>query len=335
MPVTIYVRSADEDKAAEECPSLTFDGPRVVIGRGVSSDVRLPDASVSHRHATLHVEAGGVTISDDGSRNGTFVARQRLAPRAPHTLKSGDLVRLGRVWLEVRVDQRPATSDLSIATKDLAIALVSRALSALGEDATTRVVVGEGVDQGAFIALAEEGRPYVIGRGETCDLPLADTDASREHVQIVRRGATILVRDLDSKNGAALDGALLPAGRDVVWKSTQTLYVGGSLLVLDEPAAAALQSIEDAADEPLADADVPPAPRARSAPPVAEMDKSEAAVAAARAATKSAPVASPEPEPARKTEPQARVPAADATIVIAAIVILALSLAGLFWLLRT
>lgn len=334
MPVTIYVRSADEEKAAEDCPSLTFDGPRIVIGRGVSSDVRLPDASVSHRHATLHVEAGGVSLSDDGSRNGTFVGRQRLAPRAPHTLKSGDLVRLGRVWLEVRIDQRPATADLSIATKDLAIALVSQALRALGEDATTRVVVGEGVDQGASLALAEEGRVYVVGRGDHCDLPLADADASREHVQIVRRGSTILVRDLDSKNGAALDGALLPPGRDVAWKTTQTLYVGGSLLVLDEPATAALQSIEDADDEALAEADVPPAPRARSAAPPAETDKSEAAVLAARAATKDAPIAPPPPS-ARAAAPKEHVPAADATIVIAAIVILALSLAGLFWLLRT
>src|SRR6476659_1798650 len=104
MPVTIYVRSADENAPAESCPSLTFDGPRVVIGRGPSCEVRLPDASVSHRHATIQVAAGGISVTDEGSRNGTFVGNRKLAVRATYTLRSGELVRGGRVWLELRSD---------------------------------------------------------------------------------------------------------------------------------------------------------------------------------------------------------------------------------------
>ena len=323
MPVTIYVRSADENAPAESCPSLTFDGPRVVIGRGSSCDVRLPDASVSHRHATLQIISGAVSLADEGSRNGTYVGARKLSVRAPYTLKPGELIRIGRVWLEVRTDHRPATRELSMATKDLALALVAQAMRALGDDGSPRVRVIEGPDEGAEMILAEEGRLYVIGRGETCELALADGDASREHVQLVRRGSVVLVRDRGSKNGAALDGAELPSERDVAWRSAQTLSLANTTLVLEEPAAAALKSIEDAPDEPLVDADVPPPPSSTERRP------STAPPASSKPAVPLSVPASKPPQPRRRVAP------ADAGIVLAAIVILLLSLAGLAWLLRT
>jgi pSer/pThr/pTyr-binding forkhead associated (FHA) protein len=328
MPVTIYVRSADEDAPAESCPSLTFDGPRVVIGRGASCDVRLPDASVSHRHATLQIASGTVSLADEGSRNGTYVGARKLSVRAPYTLKSGELVRIGRVWLEVRSDQRPATRDLSLATKDLALALVSRAMRALGEDGSPRVRVAEGPDEGAELVLAEEGRVYVVGRGDTCDLALADRDASREHVQIVKRGSVVLVRDRGSKNGATLEGAAVPSDRDVPWRAKQVLALANTAIVLEEPAALALRSIEDADDEPLAEAEVPP-------PPAASAPASSSRAPTRDGGASVMPVAETSPKPVERVRPRRRIAAADAGIVVAALVILLLSLAGLAWLLRT
>ncbi len=325
MPVTIYVRSADENAPAESCPSLTFDGPRVVIGRGSSCDVRLPDASVSHRHATLQIVSGAVALADEGSRNGTYVGSRKLSVRAPYTLKPGELIRIGRVWLEVRLNHRPATRELSLATKDLALALVSQAMRALGDDGSPRVRVVDGPDVGAEIVLSEEGRVYVIGRGDNCELALADVDASREHVQVVRRGSVVLVRDRGSKNGAALDGAELPSERDVPWRSAQSLSLASTTLVLEEPAAAALRSIEDAPDEPLVEADVPPPP----SPSLGSLRRADS-TAPGSVAPKSASAAPP-----KRIQPRRRIAAADATIVVAAIVILLLSLAGLAWLLRT
>jgi pSer/pThr/pTyr-binding forkhead associated (FHA) protein len=72
MPITLLVRSADS--AATDAPRLTFDGvQRVVIGRGQSCDLRLPDPSVSHRHATLESRGGDFVLIDEGSTNGTHV----------------------------------------------------------------------------------------------------------------------------------------------------------------------------------------------------------------------------------------------------------------------
>jgi pSer/pThr/pTyr-binding forkhead associated (FHA) protein len=358
LPLTLTVRSgakqpdlthaAAGDSAVESSVpgALTFDGPRVVIGRGASCDVRLPDPSVSHRHATIRVDDGRHALVDEGSTNGTFVGGVRLARGTPRILRTGDLVRIGRVWLEVRIDQTPATRDLAMATRDLALMLVSQAMEALGDDVVPKVRVVEGPDAGATLPLFEEGRVYVIGRGESCDLSLADADASREHVQVVRRGQTVLVRDLGSKNGALMGEARLATARDVAWKSTVVLRVARTVLALEEPALLALGALEEAADEPMDDADAAPPPpvsaaRAREHAPA---NAAPASAAASVAGGGSAPIA--EVVPSTKTSAEERATGAprrtrsgwsatDSAVVLAALAVIALSVAGLVWLLKT
>src|SRR5271156_4060817 len=124
MPISILIRSSGESDGTS---SLTFDGARIVIGRGPGCDVRLPDPSVSHRHATVRANGASYTLVDEGSTNGTFVGGVRLSPHAPRALRSGDLARVGRVWLQVRMDQTPPTRELASATRDLALELVADA----------------------------------------------------------------------------------------------------------------------------------------------------------------------------------------------------------------
>src|ERR1051325_10415743 len=137
MALTILVRSGDGKSPAR----IAFDAPRVVIGRGEGCEVRLPDASVSHRHASIRQRGAEYIVLDEGSANGTFVGPVRLSPQAPRVLKDGDLVRIGRVWLEVRIEQVPPTTNAAVATREMALALVAQALAAQGEPAGVRVKV--------------------------------------------------------------------------------------------------------------------------------------------------------------------------------------------------
>src|SRR6516162_9026104 len=135
MPITVIVRSASEGdgtspalpergRTPEGTPEsrLTFDGTqRIVIGRGPSCDVRLPDATVSHRHASLRAQGADFVLVDEGSTNGTFVGGVRVAARTSRIVRTGDLVRLGRMWLEMRIDHRPITRDVAAATRELAL----------------------------------------------------------------------------------------------------------------------------------------------------------------------------------------------------------------------
>ena len=69
MPLTVVVRTGD----AASLPSITFDAPRIVIGRGDGCEVLLPDPSISHRHASIRQRGTDYIVIDEGSSNGTQV----------------------------------------------------------------------------------------------------------------------------------------------------------------------------------------------------------------------------------------------------------------------
>src|SRR3954453_12039182 len=121
MPLTVVVRSGDLKSQA----TITFDAPRIVIGRGDGCEVRLPDPSVSHRHASIRQRGTDYVVIDEGSTNGTFAGPVRLSPQAPRVARSGDLIRVGRVWLELSVSQAIPTQNPALATKEIALALVA------------------------------------------------------------------------------------------------------------------------------------------------------------------------------------------------------------------
>jgi pSer/pThr/pTyr-binding forkhead associated (FHA) protein len=336
MPVTVVVRSSASGEAR-----LTFDGTqRIVLGRGAGCDLRLPDATVSPRHASLRAQGADFVVLDEGSANGTYVGDVRVAPHTSRIVRTGDLVRLGRVWLELRVDRSPVTRDLAAATRDLALALVSEAMGAMGSDRTVKLQITEGQGQGETLELAEEGRAYVLGRGPECDLNLEDADASREHVRVVRRGITVLLRDLDTKNGTWLGQTRVAQDRDVPWKPGHVLQIGHTTIALQEPVGETLAEIEAAPDEVLPPGAVvapPPATTATKAPArttgrarLAETSPPSAApvvVAEARASSPALAVA------ATRRSRSGWTPT-DLTVMAAAIGVLALSIAGLYWLLR-
>ena len=93
-----------------------------MIGRSDGSDVRLPDPSVSLRHSSLRAQGAEYSLVDEGSTNGTWVGGVKLAPHSPRLVRTGDLVRVGRVWLEIVIGQAAPTPDLGLATRDLALA---------------------------------------------------------------------------------------------------------------------------------------------------------------------------------------------------------------------
>jgi transcriptional regulator with GAF, ATPase, and Fis domain len=79
----------------------------LLIGRSNQANIRLKDPSLSTRHCQVEPVEGGWKVVDLDSRNGTFVndvlVKQRL-------LEDGDVIRLGRVSLRVR---------LGLSTEDL------------------------------------------------------------------------------------------------------------------------------------------------------------------------------------------------------------------------
>ena len=321
MALTVVVRSGD----SESPPAITFDAPRIVIGRGEGCEVRLPDPSISHRHASIRQRGTDYIVLDEGSTNGTFVGPVRLSPQAPRVLKSGDLIRVGRIWLEVKIEQVMPTQNPALATCEIALGLVADALGAQGEPKDTKVVVAEGPDAGRELVLAV-GKSYVIGRGKTVDFPLADVDASRRHVEVFRKGDHVMVRDLGSKNGSRLGDAPLPPDKERPWPEGESVFIGQNRLVFEDPVSDALQELERAADEHMREDDSVDPPR--SAP----LEETLPAAEPLPEARGGAPIADVPRAAPRPVTPKRGWSSTDVAVALLALFVLGLSIVGLVWL---
>jgi len=326
MALTVVVRSGD----SQSPPSITFDAPRIVIGRGEGCEVRLPDPSVSHRHASLRQRDAEYVVIDEGSTNGTFVGQVRLSPHSPRAVKSGDLIRVGRVWLELVIEHVVPTQQQQVATAEIALGLVASALAAEGQAAAPVVRVEEGPDQGSQVELSEFDRPCVVGRSPKADLSVNDSDASRRHVELIRHGARVFVRDLNSKNGTRLGDQTIEPNVEVPWPAERNLWVGQNRLGYEDPVNEALAELERVADERMRKSESVEPPKVVGGDTGSE---SKAGEAGARSdSSRPAPIAALPKRTAARRPAKAGWNLTDVLVALLALVVMGLSLAGLLWL---
>ncbi len=82
-----------------------------VIGRDVSAGVFIDDPTVSRRHACIRIDNGVASVSDIGSKNGTYVGSTKIA--SPVALSEGDTIVVGEVRLAFSyAPSSPATMTL-------------------------------------------------------------------------------------------------------------------------------------------------------------------------------------------------------------------------------
>ena len=83
--------------SSERGRKFTIHGTEALIGRGAHCDVCLRDERLSGQHAKLHYKNGSWYVFDLGSRNGTWVNRQRLYQE--RRLQPSDEVGVGKTVL--------------------------------------------------------------------------------------------------------------------------------------------------------------------------------------------------------------------------------------------
>ncbi len=76
--------------------------PECVIGRSGECHLRPKSDAISRRHCVIRVEDGTVTLTDFGSKNGTYVNERRVEGHM--VIKSGDKLRIGPLAFEVLID---------------------------------------------------------------------------------------------------------------------------------------------------------------------------------------------------------------------------------------
>ena len=114
---------------AEPCVILRFEGlnenvvfledgaPPSIFGRGQDADVILNDTKVSREHLQVQRVGDKIIATDLGSTNGTWLQGSRLD--APHTLQSGQFLRVGGHSVTIGWRSRIATQHSKEITQDL------------------------------------------------------------------------------------------------------------------------------------------------------------------------------------------------------------------------
>jgi pSer/pThr/pTyr-binding forkhead associated (FHA) protein len=111
------------------------------IGKGPRNDIVVADPAVSTAHALVRFEEGKCTISDLGSRNGTFVNGEPVS--SPHPLNHGDVIGMGLSKLTFRLTDYSETG--AIQTDQIAAASFPVTPPPLTEASLARAVVDAGL----------------------------------------------------------------------------------------------------------------------------------------------------------------------------------------------
>lgn len=91
-------------------------------------------------------------------------------------------------------------------------------------DEIARLRVLAGPDHGSLFIMV--GPKISIGRGEECDVMLTDIRASRSHAEILVQGGEVIIRDIGSTHGIAINGKVK---KQAVLHSGDKIGVGGTV----------------------------------------------------------------------------------------------------------
>ncbi|HJQ25800.1 MAG TPA: DUF3616 domain-containing protein [Blastocatellia bacterium] len=161
------------------------------IGKGPRNDLVLADPAVSSAHAVIRAEGDQYSISDIGSRNGTFVNGQRLTET--QRLQHGDVIGLGLSKLTFRMANADDTS--TTLAVDRTLVIQRPAPPPLTEESLANAVIAAGL-----AAVADVQRLRDEGRGRRLYTALIDERlASEESLRdLLSRTFKLATVDLES-----------------------------------------------------------------------------------------------------------------------------------------
>lgn len=97
--------------------TLPLSEEEITVGRTSKNHVIINDHNISRTHVTFFVNADDVFIQDEGSRNGTLVNEQKLAPGSKIKLQHGDRILIGQHAFVVELVEKIDPEELKKASQ--------------------------------------------------------------------------------------------------------------------------------------------------------------------------------------------------------------------------
>lgn len=124
------------------------------MGKGPRNDIVIADPAVSASHALIKVEGKTYTVSDLGSRNGTFLNGEKID--GPRNLNHGDVIGLGLTKLTFRLSDYSETG--AVLLSDLVEAIEPRVIPPLTQESLAEAAISAGlVSKAQLDNLLKEG----------------------------------------------------------------------------------------------------------------------------------------------------------------------------------
>jgi pSer/pThr/pTyr-binding forkhead associated (FHA) protein/S1-C subfamily serine protease len=231
---------------------LVFETGEVRIGRDLDFELVVTGARsevVSASHARLFQRGGQWWLEDSGSRNGTFLGDEQLAPGTPVRVAAGGVIRLGARGPRYRVEaverdrpeetlaEGPLGAPPTAATAPLEsledVVPPGPGASPPEPPRELQLVLMEAKTGEQFKA---SGGRIRIGRGKECELrPVGsdDTSVSRVHAEIVLMpDGRVVLRDAQSRNGTFLGNLRVQGDQEIHTGDQMRLGPSGPELVI-------------------------------------------------------------------------------------------------------
>jgi len=254
------------DKDGREVSRKELEAGEFTVGRDADRQMVLQSPSVSRRHCRVRVDAGGVSITDDGSANGVLVNGVRIAANTPTAIPPGVRVEIAEFRLTVEAVATAPPPQMQMPQQAMppmsglpGMVPPSPAMGMqppmMGQPMSGAPPLGmtpqvpmaasmPAAGPGELLRLIAEGGQYngrvfdlpplqeiTVGRGVGNELVLDDPSMSRKHAKLKRLGGGRLeIEDLNSANGTYINGRKISTAQA---SSGDTLRFGEVMFRLD------------------------------------------------------------------------------------------------------
>jgi len=234
--VAILLRIEDASSKPGEHKSVRVNRYPAVIGLNADCDVPISASYVSGRHLRLDWQEGqGLTATDLGSTNGTFLGGQKLEANVAVRVKDGALIQLsesptGGALIVIRVGTPVLQPPSKAGTTPGATPIVGA--TPLVKDGTLKqhtLAWLEVEDAEGNRRIAVQRLPFRVGRSSDCDYvtPKANGSISRNHLTLVRLLADGFQVEHGGFNGNGTTVKNKLMGEYFMWGFATELVLGG------------------------------------------------------------------------------------------------------------
>ncbi len=165
--------------------SVSPSRPKIKIGRNTANDIVISSNVISGNHAFIELINSRLFLTDNGSTNGTFVNNQQVSPGQPIDIIDKTVFLAGLTAVQVLVKSASSTGQPPRTTN------TSEDLTNLGE---------------RILEQLQSKATIIIGRSESVDVFINNTQISRNHSKITRIDNKYFIEDLGSINGTFVNG---------------------------------------------------------------------------------------------------------------------------------